>query len=61
MSYSCLRCDHDVSELMDWDSLTEDYIVCPECGKKMKVDYDEEEYDDDRHAVWSLLHVSDDE
>lgn len=43
---NCLICKHDVSELMNWDTLCEDFIVCPNCGNKMKVEYDES-YDAD--------------
>lgn len=37
----CLKCGSDVSDLMSWDTLTDEFIVCPSCGNKMTVEYDE--------------------
>ena len=46
MSYGhCLECKEDVSNLMSFDTLCEDFIICPKCGNKMKVEY-EESYDE---------------
>ena len=36
----CKKCDEDVSTLMDWDSLCEEYIECSNCGHRMTVKYD---------------------
>lgn len=38
---NCLKCSNDVSDLMDWDTLCQDFIICPCCGNKMTVEYDE--------------------
>ena len=46
MSMECLKCKQDVSGLMNWDTLCEDFIECPNCGNKMTVEYDES-YDEE--------------
>jgi len=38
---NCLKCNEDVSELMNWDSLCQEFIICPNCDNKMTVEYDE--------------------
>lgn len=40
MSY-CLKCDSDISELINFDTLLNEFIECPNCGNKMMVEYDE--------------------
>lgn len=42
----CLKCDNDISKLVNYDTLTDDYITCPSCNNKMVVEYDES-YDED--------------
>jgi hypothetical protein len=53
---NCLNCKCDVSELMNWDTLCHEYIECPECKLKMKVEYEEhwQEGMDDEDSYWWL-------
>ena len=39
--YKCNKCDQDVSDLVNWETLFYKYIECPKCGHKMVVEYDE--------------------
>lgn len=49
----CKKCNEDVSDLMDWDSLSFDYIECPKCGHKMKVEFDDGwDGEDENHTWW---------
>ena len=51
----CLKCDYNVEDLVNWDTLCEDYIECPNCSNKMTVEYDEYEYDDGEYSYsWWL-------
>jgi DNA-directed RNA polymerase subunit RPC12/RpoP len=43
---NCLKCNHDCSELVNIDTLVNDYIQCPNCGNKMTIAY-EEWFDDE--------------
>ncbi len=40
----CLKCEEDVSGLVGFNTLCDEFIECPKCGHKMKVEY-EESYD----------------
>ena len=40
---NCLKCDYNVEDLVNWDTLCQDYIECPNCSNKMIVEYDEYE------------------
>lgn len=53
----CKRCEHDVSELMNWDTLCEKYIECPNCGLKMTVNYDESYNETDGEDSWWWLEL----
>ncbi len=37
----CLKCDVDIHELINFDTLCQEFIECPNCGCKMTVNYDE--------------------
>ena len=50
----CLKCKHDVSDLMNWDTLCEEFIECPNCGNKMTVEYDES-WDGENEDSWWWL------
>lgn len=50
----CLKCDGDVSDLVNWDTLVELYIECPSCGNKMTVEYDEVWDGEDESQFWWL-------
>jgi len=54
----CLKCNEDVSNLMDWDSWNEE-IECPKCGNKMTVNYDEsyDEESGEEDSWWWLEQV----
>jgi DNA-directed RNA polymerase subunit RPC12/RpoP len=51
----CLKCEQDVSDLMDWDSLCEKFIECPNCGNKMVVEYDESYNEEGGEDSWWWL------
>ena len=51
---TCKVCEEDVSELMNWDTLCEDYIECPKCGHKMEVCYDETFDGENEETYWWL-------
>lgn len=55
INMECLKCKYDVSDLMNWDTLLEKYIECPNCNNKMIVEYDES-YDEenDENGWWWL-------
>ncbi len=36
----CLKCEYNVSDLMNWDTLIDEFIECSNCGHKMTVEYD---------------------
>ena len=58
----CLKCGFDVSKLMNWNTLTEEYIICPSCNNKMEVCYDES-YDpetEDEESWWWLEQYKED-
>ena len=52
----CKKCDENVSSLMDWDTLADDYIECPKCGHKMTVCYEEiwDEESENQEEYWWL-------
>lgn len=54
----CLKCNHDVSDLMNWDTLCQEFIECPNCGNKMSVEYDESwnEESEEENSWWWLEH-----
>ena len=39
---NCLKCNTDIDDLVNFDTLTTKYIKCPVCKNKMVVQYDEE-------------------
>lgn len=43
---NCIECKHDISELVNFDTLCDDFIECPNCSTKMTVEYDES-YDEE--------------
>jgi len=51
----CLKCKEYVSELMNWDTLCEEYIECPKCGNKMIVKYDESWDEESGENSWWWL------
>ena len=38
---NCLKCNHDITDFMDFDNLQLDFIECPNCNNKMIVLYDD--------------------
>ena len=50
----CLSCKEDVSSLMNWDTLCEDFIECPSCKTKMVVEYDESWDGEEENSYWWL-------
>lgn len=38
---NCLKCHEDISVLMNWDTLSDEFIECPKCKNKMKLQWDE--------------------
>ncbi len=61
MKGNCLKCKYDISGLMGWDTLTDDYITCPNCGNKMVVEYDESWNEEDGETqYWWLEQYSED-
>jgi DNA-directed RNA polymerase subunit RPC12/RpoP len=38
---NCLKCDGDITGLVNYNTLCDDYITCPHCQNKMVVEYDE--------------------
>lgn len=50
----CLKCKFDVSDLMDWDTLCSEFIECPKCNHKMKVEYDESWDGEEENSYWWL-------
>lgn len=52
--FQCLRCKCDIDDLVNFDTLTELYITCPNCDLKMEVNYDEvyEPPDDEYGWFW---------
>jgi transcription elongation factor Elf1 len=51
---NCLKCQHDVSDLMNWETLFDEFILCPNCGNKMAVEYDESWDGKEEISYWSL-------
>lgn len=52
MSYTCSKCEEDLSSLINWDTLTEEYIECPKCNHKMTVEYDESWDGEEETQYW---------
>lgn len=59
MSYPCPICKEDVSVLISWDNLTEQYnsgriLFCPHCNVGLQLNYDEEWDGVEEHSYWSF-------
>ena len=52
MKYKCLECEADIGNLINYDTLTDDYIECPNCKNKMKVCYDETWDGEEEGQIW---------
>ena len=37
----CLECQEDLSQFADYEYLSNDNIICPNCGHKMILEYEE--------------------
>lgn len=50
----CLKCGIDISQLLNFDTLLNEFIECPACKHKMTVEYDEylDEDDDLLEFFW---------
>lgn len=44
--FQCLKCKSNISSLVGYHTLTDEFIECPSCKHKMEVKYDES-YDED--------------
>lgn len=55
MKKYCKKCSYDVSELVNWDTLLDEYIMCPDCGHKMIVEYDESYTEEDGETQYWWL------
>jgi transcription elongation factor Elf1 len=47
----CLKCNSNISSLVGFETLCDDFIVCPECGHKMTVEYNET-WDGENEEGW---------
>ena len=55
MYRNCLKCETDCGCFMDFDSLCKDFIICPNCGNKMTVEYDEScDEENEEESYWWL-------
>lgn len=52
MNSNCLYCNHDLVDLMNWDTLCEEFITCPNCENKLVVCYDEDFNGDEEYSYW---------
>lgn len=52
--FQCLKCKSNISSLVGYHTLTDEFIECPSCKHKMEVKYDES-YDEDWWRVWLVL------
>ena len=50
----CLKCEADVSELVNYHTLGDEFIECPECGNKMVVEYEETWDGEEENQYWWL-------
>ncbi len=53
----CLKCKVEMSHLMNWDTLTKEFVECTNCGNKMVVEY-EEYYNDDTYDVEEIWYFT---
>lgn len=48
----CLKCNANISELVNFNTIG-DTIICPKCGNKMIVEYDESwDDEEERNYFW---------
>jgi DNA-directed RNA polymerase subunit RPC12/RpoP len=57
----CLKCEADVSELVNYHTLGDEFIECPECGNKMVVEYEETWDGEEENQYWWLEQYSKEE
>lgn len=57
----CLKCDADVSELIDYRAFAGQSIECPKCGNKMMFEYEETWDGEEEGNIWSLKQVEETE
>jgi DNA-directed RNA polymerase subunit RPC12/RpoP len=58
--YTCLKCSADITYMVNFDTIFTE-ISCPNCGNKMKVEYDEScdpETGDEESYFW-VVNVND--
>ena len=56
MNEQCVECSTDVSGLISWKTLFDDFIECPKCGCKMDIEYDESFNGQTEIQHWSVVH-----
>jgi DNA-directed RNA polymerase subunit RPC12/RpoP len=49
--HECKKCKADLGDLVWFDTLGDDFIICPNCGNKMVVCYDES-WDGEEEYGW---------
>lgn len=53
--YECLKCGSDMDDIVGFDHLCDDFVLCPKCGHKMTIEYDESydaESGDESYWFW---------
>lgn len=53
---TCLDCNNDISDLVNFDTLCYEFIECPKCKLKMVINYDEtwDEETNEEDSYWWL-------
>jgi|LakMenEpi03Aug12_release.lakeMendotaPanAssembly.Ray.scaffolds.fasta_scaffold961153_3 transcription elongation factor Elf1 len=59
MSHYCPSCEKDISSLISWENLTEQYnsgrmLFCPYCSVGLQLNYDEEWDGVEEYSYWSF-------
>ena len=59
MSHYCPSCEKDISSLISWENLTEQYnsnrmLFCPYCSVELRLNYDEEWDGVEEYSYWSF-------
>ena len=55
MDEKCIECNNDVSYLISWQTLFDEFIECVNCGCKMDIEYDESFEGGNETQYWSVV------